>query len=271
MLQSQGLTALGSAGGALGYTGATLTTPGVAPSAGIGFNIYTGGQSGGSSLYQLSGGIVTTSLSTTNSFTPSTSVNLDSGDPIQVNISYDGSNNFIVSLSDSTAGSSYATIFSSGDLASVVGSSAYVGFSGADGGTTSTQKISNFRLKPTPGAYTNVLLTHDGPFRSPPSTLDLASNSQTVGSLASAGTVTNLSAASLSVLTAGGDNSSQTFSGNRRTVVEYWACSRRKAPAYFDAYRIEQRLLGRHDCQQRHSAVGQWNNEERRHDRRHPQ
>ncbi len=213
MLQSQGLTALGGAGLALGYTNsASLNTPGIVPSAGVGINVYTGGQSGGSSLYQLSGGTLVTSVSTTNSFTPSTSVNLDGGNPIQVNISYDGSNNLIVSLADNTAGSSYATIFTVGNLASTVGSSAYVGFSGATGGANSTQRISNFSYSSNAGAYTNVLPVTTALSVAAGATLDLASNSQTVGSLAGAGTVTNNSATSLSILTAG-DNTSQTFSG----------------------------------------------------------
>ncbi len=212
MLQSQGLTALGYPGAALGYTGSNINTPGIAPSAGVGFNIYTGGQSGASSLYQLSGGMLVTSVSTTNSFTPSTSVNLDSGDPIQVNVSYDGSSNLVVTLSDSTAGSSFSNVFSVGSLASTVGSSAYVGFSGGDGGTTSTQKISNFSYSYNAGAFTNVLSATTALSVAAGATLDLSGNSQTVGSLAGAGTVTNYSANALSVLTAG-DNSSQTFSG----------------------------------------------------------
>jgi fibronectin-binding autotransporter adhesin len=213
MLQSQGLTALGDPGGSLGYAGANLYTPGIAPSAGLGFNLYTSGQSGSSSLYQLSGGMLVSSVSTTNSFSPGTSVNLDSGDPIQVNISYDGSSNLTITLSDSAAGSSYTNSYSVGSLVSAVSSSAYVGFSGGDGGSSSTQKISNFSFSYNTGTLTNVLPATTALSVAAGATLDLSGNSQTVGSLTGSGTVTNYSTNALSVLTAGGDNSSQTFSG----------------------------------------------------------
>ena len=213
MLQNQGLTALGDPGGSLGYSGSSLTTPGIAPSAGLGFNIFTGGQNGESSLYQLSGGTLVTSVPTTNSVTPSTSVNLDSGDPIKVSLSYDGSNNLTVTLSDSTAGSSYTNTFPVGSLATLIGNTACMGFSGGDGGLNSTQRISNFSFSDNAVAFNNVLPATTALSVAAGATLDLAGNRQTVASLTGSGTVTNYTANAVSILTTGGDNSSQTFSG----------------------------------------------------------
>ena len=178
MLQNQGLTAPGDPGGSLGYSGSSLTTPGIAPSAGLGFNIFTGGQNGASSLYQLSGGTLVTSVPTTNSVTPSTSVNLDSGDPIKVSLSYDGSNNLTVTLSDSTAGSSYTNTFPVGSLATLIGNTAWHGLFRrrrriklhAENSPTSASATTRWR--------STMSCPRRRPFRSPPRHLDLAGNRQ---------------------------------------------------------------------------------------------
>jgi autotransporter-associated beta strand protein len=180
MLQSQGLTALGYPGGAWGYTGATLTSPGITSSVGISMNIYSGAPGGSSSVNLLEGGIVTSTAGISTS-----PVNIDDGDPISVSLSYDGFNNLTLSLSDTTAGTSYTKTFAGVNFAALIGSNnAYVGFSGADGGVNSTQLISNFSFKSPPngggGLPSNSPVTISNG-----STLDMTNYQQTILSLSS--------------------------------------------------------------------------------------
>ena len=58
--------------------------------------------------------------------------------------SYDGSSTLTVTFSDSVANTSSGTSVAIGSIASIVGPSAYLGFSGAMGGAELTQTISNF-------------------------------------------------------------------------------------------------------------------------------
>jgi autotransporter-associated beta strand protein len=192
----RGPAALGGTGGSLGYSGIT-------PSAATEINIYTTNTIGTAFATNGATGVY-------QSITP---VNPASGDPIQVSLSYDGSTYLTTTFLDLSSGSSYSAGSQYvGSLASNVGSSAYVGFSGGDGGSKSTQTISNFVFSYNAGAFNNILPSTTALSIAAGATLDLSGNSQTVGSLSGAGTVTNYSANALSVLTAG-DNSSQTFSG----------------------------------------------------------
>src|SRR5262249_6987203 len=184
MLQndSRGLNALGGFGGGLGYGTANAGTP-VTHSAGIGLNVYSGANNG-NGLYLLEGGAVISTTATS-------PVNLASGDPITVSVSYDGIGAISVTLDDTATNQTYSTSYNVGNLATLVaGSTAYVGFSGADGGLVSTQTISSFSFQystPQP----NVLPTATRLIISNSATVDLYGANQTVGSLSGAGTVTN--------------------------------------------------------------------------------
>ena len=60
--------------------------------------------------------------------------NTANGDPIQVNLSYDGSNNLVETLTDLTTSATWQQHYSVGSLAATVGGkTAYLGFTGADG------------------------------------------------------------------------------------------------------------------------------------------
>jgi hypothetical protein len=83
------------------------------------------------------------------------SLNLKSGDPIDVTLTYNGTT-LTEHLSDTTAGTSYSRSFSV-DLVGGVGSSAYVGFSGGAGLDTSTQVFSNFSFGSVPEPSSFVL------------------------------------------------------------------------------------------------------------------
>jgi hypothetical protein len=126
----RGPTALGGGGGALGISGVT-------PSAELEFNVYPNNTVGiAFNVNGASGG-----------YTPVTPVVLDSGHPINVSVTYLNGIMRLV-LQDPVS----ATTFSANlpaDLPTIVGgTTAYVGFSGAQGGVFSTQTITNFYFFP---------------------------------------------------------------------------------------------------------------------------
>ena len=190
-----GPSALGGAGGSLGYSGIT-------PSAAVQFNLYTGAAGGMGSAFG-TGGVVATETSTS-------PVSLGSGDPIQVTLAYNGSSNLVETLSDTTNGATYSTAYNV-NLASIVGGgSAYIGFTGATGGAFSTQTVSNFSFSST---ASNLLPAATALQVTAGAAVDLNGSNQTVGSLSGAGTVTNSNGYFASTLGVGADGTSQTFSG----------------------------------------------------------
>jgi hypothetical protein len=128
----RGTGAVGGPGGSLG-NGAT--TP-ITPSAAVEFNIY------------ISNG-VGTSYNTNGSNGPYSStspVNLASGDSIGVTLTYDGTT-LEEHLVD--GGSTFDTSYTVNLGTDAGGSLAYIGFTGADGSSTSTQTISDFSFTST--------------------------------------------------------------------------------------------------------------------------
>ena len=137
----RGTSALGSGGGYLGYGGVGSITKSVAME--LNFNLTN------STGLDTNGGIGTPT-------TISGGVNLASGQPVSVHLVYDGS-----SLTETLmqSGNVFTVLYQVGRLQTVVGSpDAYVGFTGSDGGSASTQTISNFSFQnaPVPEASTAV-------------------------------------------------------------------------------------------------------------------
>jgi hypothetical protein len=123
----RGASALGGGGGGLGYSGIT-------PSAALEFNIYGP---------NIPGIALRSNGATGTPYSPTTPVNLASGDPIGVTVNYDGTT-ISLTLTDAVTHVSFSTNYLA-DIPAIVGTnSAYVGITGADGGLASTQKISNF-------------------------------------------------------------------------------------------------------------------------------
>ena len=131
---TRGTAALGAVGGSLGFAGIT-------PSVGLELNIYSANTVG----YAFRANGVTGGP-----YTPATSVNLASGDLIDVTVLYaDGQ--LSLTFYDETTLSSYSTVLSVGSIPALLGAdTAYVGFTGADGGTVSSQRVSNFDYIPLP-------------------------------------------------------------------------------------------------------------------------
>ena len=122
--------AIGGLGGGLGYGGIT-------PSFAVEFNVYEG-----SSTAVGTNGAINVQHNAPNTG----SVDLASGDPINVILSYNASTQTLTeSLADQVASDSYSTSYTGINLSSILGSgTAYVGFTGATGGANSLQTVTNF-------------------------------------------------------------------------------------------------------------------------------
>jgi len=126
----RGSAAIGGGGGALALSGIT-------PSAALTFNIF--GASG------MSFG---TNGANGNPYSPTTPVNLASGNAIAVTVVY-ANGVMQVNLTDTVTSASYSTNLSVGDLTAVLGGqTAYIGFTGASGGVDSNQTITDFTYIP---------------------------------------------------------------------------------------------------------------------------
>ncbi len=127
----RGAAALGGGGGALGLSGIT-------PSAALTFNIYANNTPG------ISFGINGANGAPYQATPP---VALDLGDPIDVSLFY-GGGMMSVQLTDTLTHGTFTTNMVV-DLPAIVGAdTAYVGLTGGDGGTVSTQTVGNFYFIP---------------------------------------------------------------------------------------------------------------------------
>jgi hypothetical protein len=133
---SRGAAALGGGGGSLAYSGIT-------PSVALAINIYDPNVRG---IALAQGGTVPAA----GSFTPPSPVVVGSVNPIFVNLAYSGTT-LKVTMVESNTANTYTTSYTVNIPSVVGGSTAYVGFTGADGGTVSTQVISNFTFVPITG------------------------------------------------------------------------------------------------------------------------
>jgi len=141
---SRAASALGFAGSGLGYFGIT-------PSAALAMNIYDPYTRG---IDFCTNG----TLPAPGAYTPTTPVNIASGNPIHVSLLYTGGV-LRATLGESNTANLFRTNFQV-NLPAIVGAdTAYVGFTGADGGIASTQVISNFTFVPLP----TVLAAPSGP------------------------------------------------------------------------------------------------------------
>ena len=167
-IQNSGPALIGNAGGSLGYY-----DPGIFPnSAAVQFNIHAMSSTGFGTSGAISDG--------TNVTTPN--VNLVSGDPIRIVLTYNGlANTLTEQLTDQTTrgtatysytGVNYQTALGSGTLA-------YIGFTGATGEGFATQTISNFQFVDGPAGQislnTNIVATANSTLNMPYPPVTLAS------------------------------------------------------------------------------------------------
>jgi fibronectin type 3 domain-containing protein len=140
-LQGSGNKALGGGGGGLGYAGIT-------PSIGIKFDLYDNGGEGTDSTGLFTAGANPTINANTFDMT-SSGVDLHGGDPLQVTLSYDGTN-LNEMIFDTTTGSSFSHSYAI-DIPGTIGAkTAYVGFTAGTGGATAIQDVLNWTYTPLP-------------------------------------------------------------------------------------------------------------------------
>jgi len=127
-----GTTALGPGGGGFGYYG-------IAPSAAVLFNTYSGSP-GGRGIAVVTNGNTPQFAGT--SFSSTAPVSLASGNPIIISLRY-AAGNLMIKMFDTVTTSSFVTNVAINLPAAVGGTNGYLGFSGATGGVTAEQRISN--------------------------------------------------------------------------------------------------------------------------------
>jgi hypothetical protein len=136
VIQNAGPTALGGPGGQLGYAG-------IGSSIAIKFDLYNNAGEGSDSTGLYEDGAVPENVGSVD--LSATGINLHSGDPIQANITYNGST-LVVLLTDTVTGAT-ATQSYAVNIASVVGAkTAYFGFTGATGAASSAQAVSGWTV-----------------------------------------------------------------------------------------------------------------------------
>lgn len=142
----RGSSALGGSGGQLGVgTGSPIT-----PSLELELNLYTGnGQNAGYTV--LTNGLTGASGGNGNYHAPGT-VQVNGGDPINIALRY-ANPQMTLAFTDTVTQATFVTNLNVGDLTQIMGTNtAYAGFTGADGGSTSIQTVSHFSFVSIPPA-----------------------------------------------------------------------------------------------------------------------
>jgi hypothetical protein len=140
-IQRDGVTALGSAGGGLGYGGM-----GKGKSVAVKFDLHNNSGEGPDStgLYTKGGGPASPAVNLSG-----TGIDLHSGDIFNAQFSYAGTT-LTVTITDTVTGASATQIYDV-DIPSVVGGpTAYVGFTAGTGGLSAIQEILNWSYTPQP-------------------------------------------------------------------------------------------------------------------------
>jgi hypothetical protein len=137
--------------------GGTFGISGVSPSIEFELNLYPGANGGTGIAFNVNGnnGNIPSPANPTGAYLSTAPVVLDSGVPIDVVITYYGAGLIQADLTQGSATKSFSINTESfpggADLPTLVGAKdngglAWVGFAGADGGSVSFQKISNFAM-----------------------------------------------------------------------------------------------------------------------------
>jgi hypothetical protein len=145
-IQNTGLTALGPAGGGLGYGPPDPgTATGIGKSVAIKFDLYDNDGEGDDSTGLYTNGASPTVPATDMS---SSAIDLHSGDEMSVHMVYNGTT-LTMTITDGVTGGTFTTSWTV-NIPSIVGANtAYVGFTGGTGGLTSSQKIEDWSFVST--------------------------------------------------------------------------------------------------------------------------
>lgn len=137
-IQGNGPTALGTAGGDLGYGG-------IGNSIAIKFDLYNNSGEGPDSTGLYENGVDPFNIGSSD--LSGAGIDLHSGDILQADITYDGTN-LVLTISDTQNHNQFTKTYAVNIPGDVGGSTGYVGFTGANGGLTATQEILNWILSP---------------------------------------------------------------------------------------------------------------------------
>jgi hypothetical protein len=157
----RGPSALGGGGEQLGLGNPSAITPSIE----LELNLYPGNSQNVGFLVETNG--LTAANGANGNYLFPGNVEINSGDPIAITLHY-AHRQLLLTFTDLVARTSLATNLDLGDLRQLLGTNAaYVGFTGADGGASSIQTISNFSFLSFPslsiGANnTNLLLSWPG-------------------------------------------------------------------------------------------------------------
>jgi hypothetical protein len=189
--QNQGLQALGMPGGSLGYYGIAGST------AAYQINLYDGHVQGTNFVQTQSDQGLTGIYNTTGS------VDVTSGHPIQVQLTYDAKAGTLTEmLTDSITNATHITTYGNIDLAGLLGPTAYLGFTGATGGETSTQTISEFRFVQSVGQLSAAGMTlesHSGSIGQPDALFRIQQGDGTFNAVAANGVYIHQNSGNLNV------------------------------------------------------------------------
>lgn len=138
------ISALGGGGGSLGVGSGSA----ILPSLELEFNLYTGNNEKVGYLIETNG-LTGANGGNGNYLTPG-NVQINSGDPIGITLNYANAQ-LALTMTDTVVHTSFATNQFVGNLSQLLGTNAaYVGFTGADGGASSVQTVSNFSFVSLP-------------------------------------------------------------------------------------------------------------------------
>ena len=230
-IQNSGVTALGAAGGNLGFAG-------IAKSVAVKFDLYNNNGEGDDSTGIYQNGVSPTTPAIDLS---SSGIDLHNGDTFSVHMTYDGAT-LAMSITDGVTGAVYNHSWSI-NLPQVVGSNtAYVGFTGGTGGMTASQKIETWSFLSTGGSPQAAAAT---PTFSPVAGTYLGTQTVTINDATSGATIYYTMDGSTPTASAGG--STQAYSAplsvtSTQTIKAIAKSSTLAASAVSSAtYTIEQR------------------------------
>ena len=145
-IQGVGPTALGAAGGDLGYAG-------IGKSVAVKFDLYNNAGEGSDSTGLYTNGVDPFNVGSVD-LSP-TGVDLHSGDLFRVDAGYDGTA-LTVTITDTLTGQHATTVYTIDIPGTVGGSAAYVGFTGGTGGLVAAQDIRTWTYSPAAVASPNA-------------------------------------------------------------------------------------------------------------------
>jgi len=137
-IQGNGPTAIGPFGGGLGYgPDSTGGTPGIGKSLAVKFDLYSNSGEGVDSTGLYLNGVAPTIPFVDMTGSP---IDLHSGHPFKVHITYDGTN-LVMTITDATTNGTFSHSWPVNIPGTVGGNTAYLGFTGGTGGNTAIQAI----------------------------------------------------------------------------------------------------------------------------------